>query len=230
VDDVFIKVETDAGRASAELAALKAGVVPVPDVLWSRHGPPALLALAKVDGEQLAEYGPPSPFGPAAWRAAGAIARKLHDVDPPEGPSPFVPGRLLQVADHECGWLVENDFVPKDVADRHAAFVHSVLDERRPTLTFVHGDLQPAHIFIGRDNQVTGVIDWGDAGPGDPLYDLAVLTVGHSEHLNDVVEGYGEPVDTEVIRAYGLARRLAAVRWRVEHGYGVADDVSVLLG
>jgi hypothetical protein len=33
------------------------------------------------------------------------------------------------------------------------------------------------------------VIDWSEAGQGDALYDLASLTLGHEEHLGDVVAG-----------------------------------------
>jgi hypothetical protein len=39
---------------------------------------------------------------------------------------------------------------------------------------FIHGD------------EITGVIDWSEAGQGDPLCDLASLTLGHEEHLGDV--------------------------------------------
>jgi aminoglycoside phosphotransferase (APT) family kinase protein len=41
----------------------------------------------------------------------------------------------------------------------------------------MHGDLQITHIFTDGD-EVTGVIDWSEAAPGDPLFDLATLTLG----------------------------------------------------
>jgi aminoglycoside phosphotransferase (APT) family kinase protein len=37
---------------------------------------------------------------------------------------------------------------------------------------FTHGDLQVAHVFVDGD-QITGVVDWSEAGRGDALYDLA---------------------------------------------------------
>jgi aminoglycoside phosphotransferase (APT) family kinase protein len=43
----------------------------------------------------------------------------------------------------------------------------------------MHGDLQITHIFTDGD-EVTGVIDWSEAAPGDPLFDLAILTLGRS--------------------------------------------------
>ena len=42
----------------------------------------------------------------------------------------------------------------------------------------MHGDLQVAHVFVDGD-EVTGVIDWSEAGRGSALYDLASLTLGH---------------------------------------------------
>jgi hypothetical protein len=61
--------------------------------------------------------------------------------------------------------------------------------------------------------------DWSDAGKGDALYDLASLTLGHQEHLSDVIAGYGTDVDLDVIRGWWSLRSLMAVRWLVEHGF-----------
>jgi aminoglycoside phosphotransferase (APT) family kinase protein len=83
---------------------------------------------------------------------------------------------------------------------------------------FTHGDLQVAHVFIEAD-EVTGVIDWSEAGRGDGLWDLATLTLGHEQHLGDVAAGYGADVDLEVIRGWWSVRSLLAIRWLVEHGF-----------
>jgi hypothetical protein len=42
------------------------------------------------------------------------------------------------------------------------------------------------------------VIDWSEGGQGDALYDLASLTLGHKEHLGDVVAGYGTDVRSQM--------------------------------
>jgi aminoglycoside phosphotransferase (APT) family kinase protein len=68
------------------------------------------------------------------------------------------------------------------------------------------GDLQIAHVFIDGD-EITGVIDWSEAGQGDALYDLATLTLGHEEHLGDVVAGYGTDIDLDVIRGFSARKR-----------------------
>ena len=57
------------------------------------------------------------------------------------------------------------------------------------------------------------------ASQGDALYDLAILTLGHEEHLGDVVAGYGTDVDLDVIRAWWSLRSLRVARWLIEHGF-----------
>jgi aminoglycoside phosphotransferase (APT) family kinase protein len=74
---------------------------------------------------------------------------------------------------------------------------------------FTHGDLEVTHVFVDGD-EITGVVDWSEAGQGDALYDLASLTLGHEEHLGDVVAGYGTDVDLDVIRAWWSLRSLRA--------------------
>ena len=64
--------------------------------------------------------------------------------------------------------------------------------------------------------------------PGDALYDLAVLTLGHEEHLDDVVAGYGTDVDLDVIRAWWSWRSLVAFRWLVEHGFDPSEPGAEL--
>jgi hypothetical protein len=116
----------------------------------------------------------------------------------------------------DAEWLIGNDVLPADVVRRNRRIAEAAL---RPwTPVFTHGDLQIAHVFVDRD-EITGVIDWSEAGPGDALYDLAILTLGHEEHLADVVAGYGAEVDLDVIHAWWSLRSLLAIRWLVEHGF-----------
>jgi aminoglycoside phosphotransferase (APT) family kinase protein len=89
------------------------------------------------------------------------------------------------------------------------------------TPVFMHGDLQVAHVFVDGD-EVTGVLDWSEAGQGDAMYDLASLTLGHPEHLGSVIDGYGSVVEHDVIRAWWSLRSLTAIRWLVEHGFDPA--------
>ncbi|MBO0847640.1 MAG: aminoglycoside phosphotransferase family protein, partial [Nocardioides sp.] len=195
VGDVFLKIDSDQTRTDVEVEAMELAPIPTPDVLWRK---PPVLALAALPGTALGRLGEPSTASPKAWAAAGAAVRSLHDA-----PFPPWPGRSLdQIAsdlDTECGWLLANDVLPSDLVTRNRRVAEAAL--RPSTPVFVHGDLQISHVFVDGD-EITGVVDWSEAGRGDALYDLASLTLGHREHLGDVVTGYGADVDIDVIRAW----------------------------
>jgi aminoglycoside phosphotransferase (APT) family kinase protein len=221
VGDVFLKIDADQARTDVEVAAMALAPIPTPEIRWRT---PPVLALAALPGTPLARLGKPSTASPAAWAAAGAAARALHDA-----PLPPWPGRsaaeLAAQLDGECAWLVTNGVLPADVVTRNRRVAEAAL---RPwTPVFVHGDLQVAHVFIDGD-EVTGVLDWTEASRGDALFDLATLTLGHRERLGDVLTGYGTDVDLDVIHAWWSLRSLRAVRWLVEHGFDPAPELAVL--
>ncbi|HWE66349.1 MAG TPA: phosphotransferase [Acidimicrobiales bacterium] len=213
VGDVFLKVDADQRRTDVEVEAMALAPIPTPEVLWRM---PPVLTLAALSGTALGRLGEPSAASSAAWAAAGATVRMLHDAPLP----PSWPGWTLDKAaarlDSECDWLARNGVLPPEVIAGNRRIAEAAL---RPwTPVFTHGDLQSAHVFIAGD-EVAGVIDWSDACQGDALFDLAVLTLGYKEHLGDLVAGYGTDVDLEVIRAWWSFRSLVAVRWLVEHGF-----------
>jgi hypothetical protein len=213
VGDVFLKIDADQSRTDVEVEAMAIAPVPTPEILWRK--PPAL-ALAALPGTALGCLGGPSTASPAAWAAAGAAARTLHDAPLPPWPGRS-PGELAWHLDGECEWLITNGVLPADVVTRNRQLAETAL---RPwTPVFIHGDLQVDHVFVAGD-EVTGVVDWSEASRGDALFDLATLTLGHEEHLGDVVAGYGTDVDRDLIRAWWSLRCLTNVRWLAEHGYG----------
>ena len=89
---------------------------------------------------------------------------------------------------------------------------------------FIHGDLQVDHVFVDGD-EVSGIVDWSEAAPGDALFDLATLTLGNEERLDDLLAGYGTDVDRDLVRAWWSLRCLLGVRWLAEHGFGPPDDM-----
>ena len=212
VGDVFLKIDSDQTRSDVEVEAMSLAPVPTPQVLWRK---PPVLALAAVPGTAIARLGQPSTASPAAWTAAGAAVRLLHDA-----PLPPWPGRTLDditaELDAECDWLIASDLLPPGLVRRNREVAGVAL---RPwTPVFTHGDLHVAHVFVDGD-EVTGVIDWTEASQGDAMFDLASLTLGHQEHLGDVLAGYGTDADLEVIRAWWSLRSLRAARWLIEHGF-----------
>jgi len=210
--DVFLKVDTDQARIDVEVEAMALAPIPTPEILWHK---PNVLAIAAVPGTALGRLGEPSPASPAAWAAAGAAIRILHDAPLPPWPGSSVDEFAARL-DGECEWLVANDVLPTDLVTRNRRIAEAAL---RPwTPVFAHGDLQITHVFVDGD-EVTGVIDWSEACQGDALYDLASLTLGHEEHLGDLLAGYGTDVDLDVIRAWWSLRSLLVARWLIENGF-----------
>jgi len=212
VGDVFLKIDADQARVDVEVEAMAVAPIPTPEILWRR---PPVLALAALPGTALGRLGEPSTASPTAWSAAGAAVRLLHDAPVPAWPST----RRAESASHldgECELLVRDGVLPADLVTLNRRVAEAVF---RPwTPVFTHGDLQVDHVFVDGDG-VTGVLDWSEAGQGDALYDLATLTLGHEEHLRDVVAGYGGDVDLDVIRGWWSMRSLLGIRWLLGHGF-----------
>ena len=87
VGDVFLKIDADQTRTDVEVEAMALAPIPTPEVLWRK---PPVLALAALPGRALGRLGEPSTASPAAWAAAGAAVRMLHDA-----PLPPWPGKSL---------------------------------------------------------------------------------------------------------------------------------------
>src|SRR3954471_2215836 len=117
VGDVFVKIDADQTCTDVEVEAMALAPIPTPEVLWRT---PPVLAPAALRGTALGRLGEPSTASPAAWAAAGAAARMLHDA-----PLPPWPGRSLdEIAPHldaECEWLVTNGVLPTDLVSRNRA-------------------------------------------------------------------------------------------------------------
>src|SRR3954471_1739702 len=115
VGDLFLKVDADQGRTDIEVEAMTMVPVPTPEILWRK---PPVLALAALPGTALGHLGEPSPASSAAWAAAGAAGRALHDAPLPQWPGRS-PDELASHLTDECEWLVANDVLPADVVTRN---------------------------------------------------------------------------------------------------------------
>jgi aminoglycoside phosphotransferase (APT) family kinase protein len=225
VGDVFLKIDADQRRADLEVDVMARAPIPTPRVLWRK---PPVLALAALPGKALGRLGEPSDASPAAWAAAGAAVRVLHRTPPPPWPGKRPEGFASRL-DEERDWLLDRALLPAEVVLQNHRIATSALRSWQPV--FAHGDLQADHVFVDGD-RVTGVLDWSEAGRGDALYDLALLTLGHEERLADVLTGYGAEVDEDRIRAWWSFRSLIALRWLTEHGFdpfAPGCEVDVLL-
>ena len=106
------------------------------------------------------------------------------------------------VGDTRC--LADRYVVAAPVAEAAAAALAAV-----EVGALCHGDLKAAHIFV-EAGRLTGVIDWGDAVVGDPLWDIARFA--HRADAGSV---------SLLLAGYDPARALVdALGWRVPL-YGV---------
>lgn len=212
VGEVFLKVDAVPGRLDREVAAMALAPVPTADVLWHR---PPVLALAAPPGTPLGRLGVPSTASAAAWAAVGAVVRTLHRAPLPPWTGRGLADRAASL-DTECRWLVDRAVLPAGLVAHGHDLAQAALRPSEPV--FAHGDLQVDHVFVDGD-RVTGLLDWSEAGQGDGLHDLASLTLGQRDRLDDLLAGYGTDVDVEAIRGWWALRSLSAIRWLQEHGF-----------
>ena len=140
VGDVFLKLDTDQARIDRELEVMAQAPIPTPEVLWRN---PPVLALAAVRGDALGVLDKPSTASAAAWVAAGAAIRHLHDAALPPWPSSQcqqVPAlgadgfsAFPPLLDGECEWLVANGVVSADVVTRNRAVAEAALRPWAPS-------------------------------------------------------------------------------------------------
>lgn len=220
-DDVFFKIDPDHARMDTETAAMTRVPVPTPTILWRT---PPVLAVAALPGSSLDRLGPPSTATRRAWAATGAVIRRLHDAPLPPW-SGRGPSATEAELDDACRWLTSQGVLSVTAIELHRSIAESALRPWEPV--FTHGDLQAGHVFVD-SGEVTGILDWSEAGPGDGLYDLATLTLAHPEHLDDVIDGYDADVDRDVIRAWWSLRALCGTRWLIEHGIDPTPELAVL--
>lgn len=79
---------------------------------------------------------------------------------------------------------------------------------------FIHNDLCPDHVLVGRDTgALTGIIDWTDAALGDPVLDFIFLVTSRGWPFTEaVLAHYPIPLDPGFrLRLSFLARVLALV-------------------
>lgn len=229
---VVVKTDADADRLRREIAALAMcrGRLPVPDVLHQLSGPPAVCVLSVVPGQELQ-----AASAAHLWRRAGAVLARVHAVPVPADtvlrPQPDWAGYSSLVdrlpAGLRAGWTVAT-------LARVRAMVTAGPPGGTVHRTFLHGDCQPAH-FLTEHGEITGLIDFGDAALGDPVWDLAVLTVHSPEKLPAVLEGYAPSAQLRnriaaTVTTYWLVRLLLETIWLTDRGYGIDVQLDRLRG
>ena len=213
---------------------------PSPPLFWYPYfkaDPPYVLTYARVEGEPLSSADPDDD-----WREAGLKLRVLHMVKEPLDLPRFHGGggtwlescRQRLVA--EIRWGNCAGFLSDGAAESLLQSGLTSLDlDEEPRQTFIHGDLQPDHVLLrypgGRG---TVFLDFGDAGLGDPAWDLVVLSLYDPDRLAILLDGYrAMPTFVEHVEQvrldYRLLRHLSTARWLTEHELDPQLDVLMAL-
>jgi aminoglycoside phosphotransferase (APT) family kinase protein len=183
---LFLKIadEQDLRREVAVLRLLPSSCVPVPeavaqDLSGEFTGAPCIL-LRHVGGHPLGG-------GEPELAQVGTLLRRVHDIALPGfGALSETGGRLtgedttwpetMRRRGGGLGPAIEAGLVPGTLVERALAAVsrHEHQFGQVSTGHLLHGDFHPRHVYAA-GGAITGIIDWGDATVGDPLYDFGRL-------------------------------------------------------
>lgn len=103
--------------------------------------------------------------------------------------------------------------------------------EARPIVT-LHGDLQAEHILVDtRHDTVLAFLDFIDSQPGDPLLDIAVLSLWDNKLADLVLEGYkgieNSKETQSLLAGYRLLRHIAVIPWLLERTHQKQAEKSI---
>lgn len=201
--------------------AASAGL-PTAEILDFEAGPPAVFAMRQVIGVPL------SSRYPDAAREVGAYLRSFHEL----GAQPPFSGGQQRWEDFILWWTnleIEHACLPGVLDEEQAGGLRERFECLRPLLAqrpigLLHGDLQDEHILLDPQRQkVLAFLDFIDAQPGDPLLDIAVLTLWDQELTDSVLEGYGSIANNtetqHLLAHYRLLRLLGSITWLLNRGF-----------
>jgi aminoglycoside phosphotransferase (APT) family kinase protein len=178
------------------------------------------------DGDRLANSAQQS-----AWVDAGAVVRSWHSTDvqnwPTHGSHPDkVDQWVAQISDRAQEIGLINTSVAK--AFSQAASFSSPSNRKAFP---IHGDLTEDCVFHD-GTEVSGLVNLGDSGIGDPAYDIATLTLWRPDQVEAVVSGYGTIAETDDfetgLRKFRLIRLLVGAEWLHTQGFSPAPYLSEL--
>lgn len=227
--------------ACRRLAAMD---LPVPSVLAYRTECKSLrapaLILSLVDGY--------ADQDSAVVASAGAMMRRVHDVRLLGfGPLATVDGdwrgqhdswaAAMAASVEAVPELIAAGVLAPELGQRAVEFAIGPLVRFNGDGVLLHCDLKEAHLF-GVNGVLTGVIDWGDGRVGDPLLDLARMSMAPAL-FGAFLDGYGSTgsdAHAATLAAYRISWNLDALGYEYRAGGDwfetylgrVAADVALL--
>lgn len=187
--------------------------VPAPEVIATSADPECILVTA-LPGRSLWEVA-----AAHAWPTAGADLRRLHEIQlEGYGPLRWNGGKPCGTTDSWSPWVTfayEDGLTQLAAAGCISASETAEWEERiraalptirgRTDARLLHGDLEGGHIFVTSDGVYAGIIDWGLAQAGDPLWDIARVALWDGPAARAaLIDGYGgiSAADRELLPIY----------------------------
>lgn len=209
--------------------------VPIPKILLLETTYPGVLAMKYVVGEPL------SSADRAATREAGSYLERFHAL---KACPPFSGGQdrwdefIVWWATREIGTIETlHLFSVNELIRMKSVFMENKSAFTDRPLALLHGDLQPDHILIEPHTQkVVAFLDFADAQPGDPLLDIAILSLWDHGLAEGILEGYTSIENTEqtqqLFSLYRFLRHIAEVPWLLERGFTekAEQDIEAIKG
>lgn len=179
---------------------------------------------------------------PALLRRVGAVHAAVHALGVDEVPERPRADQLAGVRD-DAAWVafaMPGEAGPVAAVERH---VVSELEALVPgARAFCHGDPAIDQVLI--DGDAAAVVDFDDAGIGDPYADLGAMvaslaldtrglpdgTGATQAYLQGYREGSGRPLDERRPRAHWLGAQLAVLASRLRKGRLSARAAAAALG
>jgi aminoglycoside phosphotransferase (APT) family kinase protein len=147
----------------------------------------------RVHGQTLGLVNPPPEQRAKIWRAVGRELAHLH-LRVRECPDPR--GWLDRpIREQDLGTLLEQLVKSRRVDDHSAQSVERLIDKLRPHLMegvetrFIHWDVHAMNVMCTPGGELLAIIDWGDAGWGDPAMDFGAIPL---DEVSSVLEAYEE--------------------------------------
>ena len=200
------------------LAALHGRGIPVPRPLTLREGRPAALVMDWLDGVPL------SAGSPTAAKSLGRVLRALHGDSVGRTPAGGAADLFSAWLSKELPWWRREGLLTGDQI--RAAF--RILERARDSLSvrpqhFGHRDLQPDHVLVSeRAQELSGIVDWGDARIIDPIEDIAIVSMWEPAIADFVLEGYGSDRLREdgvtLLPLFWVVTHLRSARWTRRYG------------
>jgi len=198
----------DIPRQGRLMRALSQAGLPAPPILAMSEEPVVdgrpFLLMAKVDGERIEQVVGTVPDRQLAASAV-EVLKRLHALPPAQTGLGGEEPQPLEAEMVRWAWLMER--APEELTG-HARRLGGRLAETRPAPqapTLVHGDYHYGNMLF-KDGRVVGVLDWEIAEIGQPLLDLACLSVvAHAGRAGEGVPGGGkvDVDDAYLLEAYG---------------------------